>query len=149
MTIEQEKQLKYDTLYMDLASRVALMSYARRKQVGCIIIKDTQIISHGWNGTPSGDSNDCEHVLEDGTMITKPEVLHAEENALDKLTKSTFGSENAIMYLTVSPCLPCAKRIQNSGIKEVVYKEYYPQNSQGDGVPYLIGHNVKVRLFNY
>lgn len=142
--MNQQKQKRYDNLYMDIADRVACMSYARRKQVGCLIVKDGRIISMGWNGTPSGDPNECEHTLDDGSLITKPEVLHAEANALSKLNKSTDSSSGATMYVTCSPCLLCAKQILSCGITEVVYKEYYV-NSIGDGINFLKDRSVSVR----
>jgi dCMP deaminase len=142
--MNQEKQKRYDNLYMDIADRVACMSYARRKQVGCLIVKDGRIISMGWNGTPSGDPNECEHVLHDGSLVTKPEVLHAEANALSKLNRSTDSSAGATMYVTCSPCLLCAKQILSCGITEVVYKEYYV-NSIGDGIDFLKNRSVNVR----
>lgn len=147
MTIEKQKL--YDTLYMDIADRVACMSYAKRRKCGCVVVKGDQIISMGWNGTPSGDPNDCEDILPDGTMVTKPEVLHAEENALGKITKSTESSTGAVMYVTLSPCLICARRIKSSGIVEVVYKEYYVSATGGDGIEYLSTRNVKVRQIKY
>lgn len=139
-----EKQKRYDNLYMDIADRVSCMSYARRKQVGCIIVKDGRIISMGWNGTPSGDPNDCEIALDDGSLVTKPEVLHAEANALSKLNKSTESSIGATMYVTCSPCRECAKQILSSGITEIVYKEFYI-NTIGDGVDFLSRRNISVR----
>jgi len=104
------------------------MSKAQRLQVGCIIVKDNQIISDGFNGTPAGFSNDCEYdSYNDGlpTLVTKPEVLHAESNALMKLARSTNSSIDATMYLTCAPCFDCSKLIVQSGIKRVVYQDSY------------------------
>lgn len=56
---------------------------------------------------------------------TKPEVLHAEANAITKLAKSTQSSDGATLYVTLSPCIDCAKLIIQSGIKKVVYGEIY------------------------
>ena len=104
------------------------MSKAQRLQVGCIIVKDNQIISDGFNGTPAGFSNDCEHENYNNevlTLITKPEVLHAESNALMKLARSTNSSIDATMYLTCAPCFDCSKLIIQSGIKRVVFQDSY------------------------
>jgi len=117
-------QQKLDSAYMDIATRWGKMSHARRKQVGCIIVKDGQIISDGYNGTPNGFDNNCEFETRFG-YETKPEVLHAETNALTKLAKSTQSSKDATMYITLSPCFDCAKLIIQSGIKRVVYAEEY------------------------
>lgn len=114
------KNLKYDHLYMDIAIRVSEMSYAVRNKVGAVIVKDGNIISFGWNGTPSGFPNCCEY-----GDITKSEVIHAESNALIKLAKSTGNADGATLYLTLSPCYDCCKLIIQSGIKRVVYRDVY------------------------
>jgi dCMP deaminase len=106
---------------MDIAKRVALMSHAERKKVGAILEKDGNIISMGWNGTPSGFDNVCE----DGDNKTKPEVLHAELNLISKLAKSTNSSVDSNLYVTLSPCQECAKLIIQSGISKVFYSEEY------------------------
>lgn len=143
--MNEEKQKRYDHLYMDIASRVALMSQAQRKQVGCVIVKGHQIISYGWNGMPAGETNECEFVADDGTLKTKPEVSHAEDNALRKLVTSSENSVGAVMYLTASPCRICADRIKSAQIKEVVYKDYYVSATAGDGIALLQKDGIKVR----
>ena len=95
-------------------------SSCERKKVGAIIVKDKMIISDGYNGMPSGFPNDCEI---DGE--TKPEVLHAEANAITKLARSHNSSEGATLYVTMQPCMECSKLIIQSGIKRVVYVESY------------------------
>lgn len=121
-------QNKLDYAYMDIAERWSKMSHAKRKNVGCIIVKDCQIISDGYNGTPNGFDNNCEVETRFG-YETKPEVLHAETNAITKLAKSTQSSNSATMYITLSPCFDCAKLIIQSGISRVVYKETYRDTS--------------------
>jgi dCMP deaminase len=135
-------QSDLDKAYLDIAKRWAQLSKARRKKVGCIIVKDGAIISDGYNGTPKGFNNNCEDVFPavggrimvddegkwvEGTfdLATKAEVLHAESNAITKLAKSTQSSEGATMYITISPCLECSKLIVQSGIKRVVFGEFY------------------------
>lgn len=127
-----EKELKYHTLYMDIAERVAQMSYAERLKVGAIVEKDGRIISMGFNGMPSGMDNVCEHcfVAGNGTydhiqLVTRKEVIHAERNAIDKLSSSNESGKNAVMYITHSPCLECAKSIHTSGVQAIFYKEEY------------------------
>lgn len=115
------KQLKLDKKYLELAESWSQLSVAERMKVGCIIVKDNQIISDGFNGTPSGFDNICE----DEHFKTKPEVLHAESNALMKLALSTQSSKNATLYVTLSPCFECSKLIIQAKIKRVVYKEDY------------------------
>ncbi len=114
-------QIELDQLYLDIAVRIAKMSKAKRRQVGCVLVKNNNIISFGWNGMPHGFQNCCE--LGDGS--TNPEVLHAEFNVLAKLAKSTGNSEGSTMYLTVSPCYECAKLIIQSGVKRIIYLEEY------------------------
>ena len=112
---------KFDRSYLDMAAIWAKNSYCKRRQVGALIVKDRMIISDGYNGTPSGFENVCED--EDG--VTKPYVLHAEANAITKVSKSGNSSEGATLYVTASPCLECAKLIIQAGIKRVVYSDEY------------------------
>ena len=117
-----------DWAYMDIATRWSKMSHASRKQVGCIIVKDGQIISDGYNGTPNGFDNRCEFNTRFG-LETKPEVLHAESNALTKIAKSTQSSKGATAYITLSPCFDCAKLMIQSDIEKVVYLQQYSDTS--------------------
>ena len=141
-------RIPVELIYMQMAYQIAKLSYAKRRRVGCIIVKDTQIISTGYNGTPYDFDNDCEEeqiryvdnpdhmqiLIEKGyecegvccsKEVTKREVLHAESNALAKISKSTLSSEGADMYVTTCPCFDCAKLIIQSGIKRVFYSEDY------------------------
>lgn len=131
---------KFIKLYLNIASEVAKMSYARRLQVGAVIVKEDRIISMGYNGTPSGWDNNCEDQIYevDGaeiTLKTKPEVLHAEMNALMKLAKmGGTGGDRATMFLTHSPCLECAKGIYQAGIRQVYFRHNYRST---DGIEFL------------
>lgn len=111
-----------DEIYMKLAGVIATRSSCRRKKVGTVIVKDNNIISFGYNGTPSGwHTNACEC-----NGKTKDIVLHAESNAITKLSKNGGrGAKGATAYCTLQPCIECAKLIVQSGIKRVVYKEPY------------------------
>lgn len=116
--------------FMDTAERFSELSHARRLKVGAIIVKDDRIISIGYNGMPAGWDNNCEDEIydEDGfhiTLKTKPEVLHAERNALDKLAKGNEGGDGAVLFVTHSPCLECAKSIYGAGIKAFYYRKNY------------------------
>ena len=115
---------KYDVAYLKMALEWAKLSYCKRKQVGALIVKDRTIISDGYNGTPSGFENCCE----DENNKTKWYVLHAEANAILKISRSTQSCEGATLYLTLSPCKECSKLIFQSGIKRVVYIQDYPEN---------------------
>ncbi|MCQ2181649.1 MAG: dCMP deaminase family protein [Bacteroidales bacterium] len=112
---------KFDQRYLEMAAIWARNSYCKRRQVGALIVKDRMIISDGYNGTPSGFENVCE----DENGVTKPYVLHAEANAITKVSKSGNSSDGATLYVTASPCVECAKLIIQSGIRRVVYSDEY------------------------
>ena len=135
---------KFVNLYSDIAKRVAELSYAQRLHVGAIVVKDDRIISLGYNGMPAGWDNDCEDVLVDGissVLKTKPEVLHAESNAIAKLAKSNDSGDGADLFITHSPCLECAKLIYQSGISRVYYGEKYRDDS---GIKFLKKSGIEV-----
>ena len=122
-------QQKLDQTYMNMAECWSTLSKAVRKKVGCLIVKDGTIISDGYNGTPSGFDNICESQGPSETLITKPEVLHAESNAISKLAKSTQSSDGATLYATCSPCLECSKLIIQSGISSIFYEKRFSTSS--------------------
>ena len=128
---------KYDVAYLKMALEWANLSYCKRKQVGALIVKDRTIISDGYNGTPSGFENCCE----DENNQTKWYVLHAEANAILKISRSTQSCEGATLYLTLSPCKECSKLIFQSGIKRVVYIQDYSDN---EGLAFLKDAGVEI-----
>jgi dCMP deaminase len=155
---------KFVNAYMDVAERFAKLSSARRLHVGAIVVKDDRIISIGYNGMPAGWDNDCENtvfVLDEEVMgtdmvslgytqtdkgnwtklKTKPEVLHAETNAIAKLAKSTESGLDADMFITHAPCLDCAKLIYQSGIRSVFYRDAYRSE---DGIQFLKSSGITV-----
>ena len=99
-------------------------SHCKRSQVGCLVVKNKTIISDGYNGTPTGFPNICED-LENNTLAS---VLHAEANAITKLAMNTVSSHGSTMYVTLSPCFECSKLIIQSGIKRIVFSEFYRFN---------------------
>ena len=119
---------------MDVAEIFANLSTAKRLQVGAIVVKDDRIISIGYNGMPSGWTNDCENYIQlsDDTVTskTKPEVIHAEANAIAKLARGTESGEGSTMFLTHAPCIDCAKQIYTAGVKVVYYRDSY-KNTEG------------------
>lgn len=126
---------------MKTAETFAELSHARRLHVGAIIVKNDRIISIGYNGMPAGWDNNCENILEDGSLKTKPEVLHAERNALDKLAKGNEGGLGSAMFITHAPCLECAKSIYGAGISHVFYRDSYRSE---DGIQFLTKCGVTV-----
>ena len=150
--------------YMKTAETFSECSTARRLHVGAIVVKDDRIISIGYNGMPSGWDNDCENTVfvldeevigtdmlslgytqtDNGNWIklkTKPEVLHAETNAIAKLAKSNESGLGATMFITHSPCMDCAKLVYQSGINTVYYRNSYRNE---DGIQFLEKAGVKI-----
>lgn len=121
MSNSHEKQETLDRRYLRMARIWAENSYCRRRQVGCLMVKDKMIISDGFNGTPAGFENVCE----DESGLTKPYVLHAEANAITKVARSNNSSEGSTLYITASPCLECSKLIIQAGITRVVFNDLY------------------------
>jgi dCMP deaminase len=136
---------KFLSLYMDWAERSAQLSHATRLQVGAVIVKDDSVISYGYNGMPAGWENNCEdtvwHSSGERSLKTKPEVLHAESNAIAKLAKSNNSGLGADLFVTHSPCLDCAKLIYQSGIGRVYYGENYRDDA---GIRFLEKSGVEV-----
>lgn len=150
--------MKHSHFYMDVAEAAARNSHAVRKQVGACLVTNNQVILSGWNGMPAGMDNTCEHVpfelpmtLMDGTnvnpisqLVTKPEVIHAEMNAISKAAREGVSTLGSTLFVTLSPCVECAKMLVASGVKEVVYKENYRDTS---GIDFLKKCNVVVTQY--
>jgi len=137
---------KFRDVYMRMAEEFAGCSSAKRLQVGAVIVKDDRIISLGYNGMPSGWDNNCEDYFGNDfkgnpTLVTKPEVLHAETNAIAKLAKSTESGLDATLFVTHAPCMDCAKLVYQSGINSVYYRNTYRSE---DGIRFLEKAGVKV-----
>ena len=148
---------KYIDAHMKTAEVYAELSSARRLHVGCVVVKDNTIIGIGYNGMPSGWDNDCEYrnyrdldenyqfLDEDGTtysLRTRPEVLHAETNAIAKIARSTNSSEGSTLFVTHAPCLDCSKIIHQAGINSVYYRNSY-RDTQGIDFLKECGINVE------
>ncbi len=137
---------------MDWAHRAAELSHARRLKVGAVIVKDDVVI-YGYNGMPAGWDNNCEehpkvvnkqtYAIEEDTtrLVTRPEVLHAESNAIAKLAKSPNVGNGADLFVTHSPCIHCAKLIFQSGIRRVFYGANYRDDA---GVQFLRSSGITV-----
>ena len=135
------KQYKYDKKYLEITEKIAELSYAERKKVGSIIVKNSVIISDGFNGTPKGFENDCEDNLGD----TKWYTLHSEANAITKLVRTGgVSAEGSTLYITLSPCKECAKLILQSGISRVIYKEEYRDKV---GINFLKSAGIEICQF--
>jgi dCMP deaminase len=125
----RSKQLKLDEVFINIAKEVGSLSYCTRSKVGAVLVKDGNMISFGYNGTPAGMDNGCEE-----NNVTKEEVIHAEMNSILKAAKSGNSVEGSTLYLTLSPCKECSKLILQSGVKKVVYLNTYRNL---DGIQFL------------
>jgi len=130
-------QKDWDQFYLSIAKLVAQQSYAEDRKVGAVIVKDDNIISFSYNGTPRGWNNETQNP--DGQ--TKSMVLHAETQAIAKVSRSTLSSNGATLYSTLSPCIDCAKLIYQVGIQRLVYIDTYKCT---DGIQFLKENNVMV-----
>lgn len=126
-----------DQDYIKICEIIGDKSYSTRQKVGAILVKNGNIISFGYNGTPSGFDNVCEYP--DGR--TKSEVLHAESNAIMKCASSVNSTEGSVLYTLLSPCFECAKLIIQAKIIRVIFKEQY-RISDGN----FLLHQAKITL---
>ncbi len=136
---------------MKVAELTSTLSYAKRLQVGSVIVKGNKILATGYNGMPSGWDNECETVeiveMDDNCskqLVTKQEVLHSETNAIAKVSASTESSEGAAMFCTHAPCINCAKLIYQSGINSLYYRNTYRDTS---GIEFLEKSGVSVTQY--
>jgi dCMP deaminase len=144
---------KFKQAYMDVAERFAQLSHSNKLKVGAIVVKDDRIISIGYNGMPTGWDNDCENVVVEESQYepnvyykSKPQVLHAESNAIAKVAKSNESCDNAAIFCTHAPCLECAKLIHQSGITSVYYKQDYDSLNYGSGIEFLNLSQIYVEM---
>lgn len=146
---------KFIDYYMKIAELTSQLSYAKRLQVGAVVVKGNQILSTGFNGMPSGWENVCETITPEyldretgiytpAQLVSKPEVLHAERNCLDKIAASNESTRDATLFITHSPCLECAKSIYNTGITDVYYKHDYKSTA---GIEFLKKTGVNVHKY--
>lgn len=132
------KQNQLDSVYMGTAILHSRLSKAKRKQVGAVLVTESGVTLTGYNGTPSGWDNSCE----DSKNNTKPEVIHAELNCILKAAKEGVSVVNSKVYVTLSPCVPCAAMLAQAGIKELVYGELYRSE---EGLDLLERYGILVR----
>lgn len=156
---------KFDHFYMGVANNASLMSHAIRAKVGAVIANGHHLIDYGYNGMPEGMDNECEdrifasefEIQRLGTgfrdefpffhqgmgnyykLVTKPEVLHAEENAILKIAKTGGKADGASIYCTLSPCIRCARMIHRVGIKKVFYNKIHDQH----GIDFLKARGIE------
>ena len=129
---------KYFPFYMALAEEAAQQSVATRHKVGAIIVTPTGMISPGWNGMPAGMDNCCESgplVVDEAASLatgvhtlrhkTNPAVIHAERNAIDKMTRQGIATLGSLLFVTLSPCFECCKAIHGLGLNAIYYRDLH------------------------
>ena len=144
----------FNDIYMELAEKLAKRSHCVKAHVGAVLTKDTRIISLGYNGPPSGTHNcDIEWPEQGCPRDSKGScslALHAEQNAILYAAKNGVSMEGATLYVTLSPCISCARVIYTTGIKKVYFKDSYA-NFKGlasdEGVDFLKRFGVEVIQF--
>ncbi len=144
----------FDDIFLALAANLAKRSHCVKKQVGAVLTKDTRIISIGYNGPPAGTYNcdekwpgvGCARDAKGSCFL----ALHAEQNAILYAVKNHTSVEGAVLYVTLAPCLPCARVIFSAGIKKVIYVESYAVYKgiqQEEGVDFLQEFGVVVAAY--
>jgi len=123
----------------------ANLSYAIKRKVGAVLIKDNRIVSVGYNGTPTGFNNTCEYINDIGELKTLPEVIHAEENVILWAAKDGIATKDCIMVITHSPCIKCARSMYQCGIKQVIYSE---KTKHDDAIKFLENNGILVNEYN-
>ena len=144
----------FDEIYMELAENLAAKSHCVKAQVGAVLTKDTRIISLGYNGPPAGTYN-CEEVWPETGCPRDSKgscslALHAEQNAILYASKNNVAVEGSTLYVTLSPCIACARVIFTVGIKKVFYKHSYAKYKgipTDEGVDFLKRFGVDVEQF--
>jgi dCMP deaminase len=137
MNPELPNRPDWDTYFMNIAHVVKTRGNCSRRQVAAVVVKDRRLISTGYNGTPRGVRNCCDggcarcaSEAPSGSGLNDCICSHAEENAITQSAYHGISVKDATMYVTLSPCLTCAKMIINGGIVEVIYDEEYHFNEQ-------------------
>ena len=141
----------FDDIYMDLAANLAERSHCVKIKVGAVLTKDTRIVSLGYNGPPAGTHNcdiewpkdGCPRDSKGGCSL----ALHAEQNAIIYASKNNVALENCAIYVTLSPCLSCARIIFASGIRKVIYLNSYAEYkgiASHEGVDFVQQFGVEV-----
>lgn len=125
----------WDDYFMTIAHQVASRTTCVRRAVGAVVVKDKRILATGYNGVPTGIKH-CDHEgclrqdlnVPSGQRHEICRGLHAEQNAIIQAAKSGTNLDGAIIYCTTQPCVVCAKMLINTGIKEIIYTNPYPDD---------------------
>jgi dCMP deaminase len=145
---------EFDDIFMELAVNLAKRSHCIKRHVGAVVTKDTRIISIGYNGPPAGTHN-CDEVWpEEGCARDSKGgcslAIHAEQNALLYAVKNKASVEGATIYVTLSPCLACARIIFTMGVQKVVYLNSYAEHKgieNDEGIDFLEQFGVECEKY--
>ena len=135
-----------DNNFINIAKEISSASKCVSKQVGAVIVKDGRILSTGYNGTPSGYTNCCDHW--DGEYTpehhewSKTYEIHAEMNAIIWAAREGISINGATIYVTLEPCSDCSKNIIATGIKRIVYDKSYEYTNSSVITKYIKDNGV-------
>ncbi|MCY7350796.1 MAG: dCMP deaminase family protein [Cytophagaceae bacterium] len=139
---------------MELAINLARRSHCIKAQVGAVLVRDTRIISIGYNGPPAGTHNCDEEFPEVGCPRDSKGscslALHAEQNAILYAAKNGSAIEGSTLYITLSPCIACARIIFSMKIRKVVFLHLYAAYKGilvDEGVEFLRRFGVEVEQY--
>jgi dCMP deaminase len=122
---------EFDDIYMELAVKIAQRSHCIKRHVGAVLAKETRIVSLGYNGPPAGTHNCDEEYPETGCALDSKGscslAIHAEQNAILYAAKNKVNIKGCTLYVSLSPCLSCARIIYSMGISRVVYLNSYAE----------------------
>ena len=145
---------KFDDIFMELAVNLAKRSHCIKRHVGAVLVKDTRIISIGYNGPPAGTHNCDEEWPEEGCARDRKGgcylAIHAEKNAIIYAVKNNTSIEGSTLYVTLSPCLDCARMIYSIGISKVVYLKSYAEYKGiefDEGIEFLKRFGIEVKKY--
>jgi dCMP deaminase len=145
----------FDKIFMELAINIARRSHCVKRHVGAVLTKETRIISIGYNGPPAGTHNCDEEWPESGcerdSRGSCSLALHAEQNALMYAVKNNTNVDDSTIYLTLTPCLPCARMLLSAGVKRVIYLSSYAEYKglpKDEGLDFLERFGVETHKFN-
>lgn len=145
---------EFDDIFMELAVNLAKRSHCIKRHVGAVLAKDTRIISIGYNGPPAGTHNCDEEWPETGCSPDSKGsctlAIHAEQNAILFAVKNKATVEGSTLYVTLSPCLACARIIYSMGIEKVIYLNSYAKYKQlevDEGIAFLERFGVDVQQY--
>lgn len=125
--------------YIETARAFAQLSHAVRRKVGGIAVTPQDVVIYSWNGRPAGDPNSCE--IGD---VTHPETLHCESNLVAKAAREGISMKGASVFVTLSPCLPCAMQMYQAGVVSVIYDEEYRLT---EGITFLKSHGINIEKY--